>query len=209
MNASLAVERGEASETDLHGVVLDADRVSRAFPGVLALDDVSFDVRAGEVNALVGENGAGKATLIKLMAGFHAPDSGEIRILGHTLRPDPAAAHEEGIATIHQDHHLIPSMTVAENLLLGHWPTRFGMISRSAMLRQAEAVLDQVAPNLSPRKLAGQLSPAEGQLVEIARALAENSRVLIMDEPTTSLSGREVDRLFEIVDDLKSKGLGI
>ena len=209
MNASPAVERGEAGETDLHGVVLVADRVSKAFPGVLALDDVSFEVRAGEVNALVGENGAGKSTLIKLMAGFYTPDRGEIRVGGNALRADPAAAHEAGIATIHQEHHLIPSMTVAENLLLGRWPTRFGILSRPAMMRQAEAVLNQVAPNLSPRKLARQLSPAEGQLVEIARALAENSQVLVMDEPTTSLSGREVDALFEIVGRLKTRGLGV
>ena len=190
-------------------VVLVADRVSKAFPGVLALDDVSFEVRASEVNALVGENGAGKSTLIKLMAGFYAPDRGEIRVGGNALRADPAAAHEAGIATIHQEHHLIPSMTVAENLLLGRWPTRFGILSRPAMMRQAEAVLNQVAPNLSPRKLARQLSPAEGQLVEIARALAENSQVLVMDEPTTSLSGREVDALFEIVGRLKTRGLGV
>ena len=209
MNASPAAERGEVSETDLHGVVLVADRVSKAFPGVLALDDVSFEVRAGEVNALVGENGAGKSTLIKLMAGFYTPDRGEIRVGGNALRADPAAAHEAGIATIHQEHHLIPSMTVAENLLLGRWPTRFGILSGPAMMRQAEAVLNQVAPNLSPRKLARQLSPAEGQLVEIARALAENSRVLVMDEPTTSLSGREVDALFEIVGRLKTRGLGV
>jgi ABC-type sugar transport system ATPase subunit len=209
MNASPALERGEASETDLHGVVLVADRVSKAFPGVLALDDVSFEVRASEVNALVGENGAGKSTLIKLMAGFYTPDRGEIRVGGNALRADPAAAHEAGIATIHQEHHLIPSMTVAENLLLGRWPTRFGIVSRPAMMRQAEAVLNQVAPNLSPRKLARQLSPAEGQLVEIARAIAENSQVLVMDEPTTSLSGREVDALFEIVGRLKTRGLGV
>jgi ABC-type sugar transport system ATPase subunit len=209
MNASTAVEREEASETDLHRVVLVADRVSKAFPGVLALDDVSFEVRASEVNALVGENGAGKSTLIKLMAGFYTPDRGEIRVGGNALRADPAAAHEAGIATIHQEHHLIPSMTVAENLLLGRWPTRFGILSRPAMMRQAEAVLNQVAPNLSPRKLARQLSPAEGQLVEIARAIAENSQVLVMDEPTTSLSGREVDALFEIVGRLKTRGLGV
>ena len=189
--------------------VLVADRVSKAFPGVLALDDVSFEVRASEVNALVGENGAGKSTLIKLMAGFYTPDRGEIRVGGNALRADPAAAHEAGIATIHQEHHLIPSMTVAENLLLGRWPTRFGIVSRPAMMRQAEAVLNQVAPNLSPRKLARQLSPAEGQLVEIARAIAENSQVLVMDEPTTSLSGREVDALFEIVGRLKTRGLGV
>jgi ABC-type sugar transport system ATPase subunit len=209
MNASPAVEREEASETDLHRVVLVADRVSKAFPGVLALDDVSFEVRASEVNALVGENGAGKSTLIKLMAGFYTPDRGEIRVGGNALRADPAAAHEAGIATIHQERHLIPSMTVAENLLLGRWPTRFGILSRPAMMRQAEAVLNQVAPNLSPRKLARQLSPAEGQLVEIARAIAENSQVLVMDEPTTSLSGREVDALFEIVGRLKTRGLGV
>ena len=209
MNASPAVEGAEVGETDLHGVVLVADRVSKAFPGVLALDDVSFEVRAGEVNALVGENGAGKSTLIKLMAGFYTPDRGEIRVGGNALRADPSAAHEAGIATIHQEHHLIPSMTVAENLLLGRWPTRFGILSRPAMMRQAEAVLNQVAPNLSPRKLARQLSPAEGQLVEIARALAENSQVLVMDEPTTSLSGREVDALFEIVGHLKTRGLAV
>ena len=209
VSASATAEIGGAGEADQHKVVLVADRVSKAFPGVLALDEVSLEVRSGEVNALVGENGAGKSTLIKLMAGFYAPDSGEIRIGGQLLRPDPAAAHEAGIATIHQDHHLIPSMTVAENLLLGRWPTRFGVLSRASMLRQAEAVLDQVAPNLSPRKLARQLSPAESQLVEIARALAENSRVLIMDEPTTSLSGREVDALFDTVSRLKAHGLAI
>lgn len=209
MSASATAGIGGAGEAGQHKVVLVADRVSKAFPGVLALDEVSLEVRSGEVNALVGENGAGKSTLIKLMAGFYAPDSGDIHIGGQLLRPDPAAAHEAGIATIHQDHHLIPSMTVAENLLLGRWPTRFGVISRRSMMRQAEAVLDQVAPNLSPRKLARQLSPAESQLVEIARALAENSRVLIMDEPTTSLSGREVDALFDTVFRLKARGLAI
>ena len=164
---------------------------------MLALDDVSFEVRASEVNALVGENGAGKSTLIKLMAGFYTPDRGEIRVGGNALRADPAAAHEAGIATIHQEHHLIPSMTVAENLLLGRWPTRFGIVSRPAMMRQAEAVLNQVAPNLSPRKLARQLSPAEGQFVEIARALAENSQVLVMDEPPLRFQG-EKSTLFEL-----------
>jgi ABC-type sugar transport system ATPase subunit len=209
MSASSTADTTSSNDPGQRDVVLVADRVSKAFPGVLALDDVSFEVRAGEVNALVGENGAGKSTLIKLMAGFYAPDSGEIRILGRPLSADPAAAHEAGIATIHQDHQLIPSMTVAENLLLGRWPTRLGVISRASMMRQAEEALDQVAPDLPPRKLARQLSPAESQLVEIARALAENSRVLIMDEPTTSLSGREVDALFATVERLRARGLAI
>jgi hypothetical protein len=139
VSASATAEIGGTCEADQHKVVLVADRVSKAFPGVLALDEVSLEVRSGEVNALVGENGARKSTLIKRMAAFYAPDSGEIRIGGQLLRPDPAAAHEAGIATIHQDHHLIPSMTVAENLLLGRWPTRFGVLSRASMLRQAEA----------------------------------------------------------------------
>lgn len=191
------------------GAVLVADRVSKAFPGVLALNDVSFEARPGQVNALVGENGAGKSTLIKLMAGFYAPDRGEIQVNGAPLPPDPASAHEAGIATIHQDHHLIPSMTVAENLLLGRWPARFGMISWAEMTRQAESALSHVAPNVSLRKLARQLSPAERQLVEIARAIAEDSRVLVMDEPTTSLSTREVDALFETIALLRSRGMAI
>ncbi len=188
---------------------LIAANVSKRFPGVLALDGVTFEVWAGEVNALVGENGAGKSTLIKLMAGFYAPDSGEIRVGGRPLIADPAAAHEAGVATIHQEHHLVPGMSVAENIMLGRWPTRLGIVSAKEMFRQAEQVLEQVAPDLSPRELARRLSPAEGQLVEIARAIAENSRVLVMDEPTTSLSGREIDALFKIVFDLKAKGLGI
>ena len=190
MNASKTAEIGRAGAADLHKVVLVADRVSKAFPGVLALDDVSFEVRSGDVNALVGENGAGKSTLIKLMAGFYAPDRGEIRIGGQPLRADPAAAHEAGIATIHQEHHLIPSMTVAENLLLGRWPTTFGVLSRASMMRQAESVLDQVAPNLPPRKLARQLSPAESQLVEIARALVDTYHTIYRNEVATDYARR-------------------
>ncbi|MGE3830881.1 MAG: sugar ABC transporter ATP-binding protein [Parvibaculaceae bacterium] len=189
--------------------LLVADHVSKIFPGVVALDDVSFEIRPGEVNALVGENGAGKSTLIKLMAGYYAPDRGEIRVAGNRLDADPAAAHRAGVATIHQDHHLVPAMTVAENIMLGHWPTRYGLIQRREQLRRAERALAQVAPYLSPDTLAHRLTPAEGQLVEIARALSEESRVLIMDEPTTSLSGREIDQLFRVVEDLKAKGLGI
>ena len=190
--------------------VLVAKGISKFFPGVVALDNVDFEIRPGEVNALLGENGAGKSTLIKIMSGFYKPDRGEILVNGKHLHADPAAAHQAGVATIHQEAHLVPSMTVAENIMLGHWPSsRFGIIANKEERRRALGVLERVAPELSPTTLARRLSPAEGQLVEIARALSENSRVLIMDEPTTSLSSREIDRLFEIVDDLKSKGLGI
>ena len=200
---------GRNGDNASEATALVADRVSKAFPCVLAVDDVTFEARAGEVTALVGENGAGKSTLIKLMAGFYAPDRGEIRIKGKPLQADPAAAHEAGVATIHQDHHLVPGMTVAENLMLGRWPTRFGLLSKREMMRRAHDALDRVAPNLSSRKLARLLSPAEGQLVEIARAIAEDSSVLVMDEPTTSLSAREVDALFKTVDRLRTRGLAI
>ncbi|MEY2484574.1 MAG: ribose transport system ATP-binding protein [Verrucomicrobiota bacterium] len=190
--------------------VLVARGISKSFPGVIALNDVDFEIRSGEVNALVGENGAGKSTLIKIMAGYYAPDRGEVLINGKHLRADPASAHRAGIATIHQEPHLVPSMTVAENIMLGHWPSsRFGIIANKEERQHALEVLERVAPELSPTTLARRLSPAEGQLVEIARALSENSRVLIMDEPTTSLSTREIDRLFAIVDELKSRCLGI
>jgi ABC-type sugar transport system ATPase subunit len=192
-----------------HEPILVASHVSKSFPGVVALDDVSFEIRPGEVNALVGENGAGKSTLIKMMAGFHGPDSGEIRVLGQPLLATPAAAHDAGIATIHQDSHLVPNMTVAENIMLGHWPARFGVISRRSQVERARAAIARVAPGLSPNQLAARLSPAEGQLVEIARAVSENSKVLIMDEPTTSLSTREIDQLFLVVDELRAKGIGI
>ncbi len=197
--------RGAAAQ----GPVLVADRVSKTFPGVIALDDVTFEVRVGEVTALVGENGAGKSTLIKMMAGHYTPDSGEIRVAGERLEMSPAAAHRAGVATIHQDHHLVPNMTVAENIMLGHWPTRFGLISRAEQMRKAREALGRVAPHLPPDRTANRLTPAESQLVEIARALSEESRVLIMDEPTTSLSGREIDQLFTVVEELKAQGLGI
>lgn len=189
--------------------ILIAEKVTKSFPGVLALDEVDFEVRPGEVNALVGENGAGKSTLIKLMAGFYVPDGGRILVGGEPLHADPAAAHAAGVATIHQEHQLVPNMSVAENIMLGHWPTRFGLISKAQQLERASRALAQVAPGLRPSTLARRLSPAEGQLVEIARALSEESRVVIMDEPTTSLSGPEIDRLFDVITDLKSRGLGI
>ena len=189
--------------------LLAARGVSKTFPGVIALDDVSLTVVAGEVNALVGENGAGTSTLIKLMSGFYAPDGGGIDVGGRPLDPTPSAAHRAGVATIHQELHLVPNMTVAENILLGHWPTRMGLIDSRAQMQIARAAIARVAPGLSPDTLARRLTPAEGQLVEIARAISEQSRVLIMDEPTTSLSGREIDQLFAVVRELKAEGMGI
>ena len=206
----MSVAAVTAASRVAHGeVLLEATGVSKTFPGVIALDEVSFEVRAGEVNALVGENGAGKSTLIKLMSGNYALDSGTVTVGGRMLEPDPAAAHALGVATIHQEAHLVPGMTVAENIMLGHWPTRWGVIARREQMRRAAEAIARVAPDLSPDTFAHRLTPAEGQLVEIARAISENSRILIMDEPTTSLSGREIDQLFGVVDELKAQGMGI
>ena len=189
--------------------ILVALNVTKSFPGVLALDNVDFDVRAGEVTALLGENGAGKSTLIKLMAGFYTLDRGEITVDGVPLHADPAAAHRIGVATIHQDAHLVPAMSVAENIMLGRWPARYGWLSMQAQRQKARAAVARVAPHLNIATPAGRLSPADQQLVEIARAISEDSKILVMDEPTTSLSPPEIDRLFRVVEDLKSNGLGI
>ena len=190
-------------------VLLRASNLTKAFPGVMALNGVNFEVRAGEVNALVGENGAGKSTLIKIIAGFYTPDSGEIKINGELLKFTTKASHLAGIATIHQDHQLIPNMSVAENISLGMWETKYGFVSKRREAERAESILSEILPKLNPRKLAKTLSPAEAQLVEISKALSENSKILVMDEPTSSLSGVEVDRLFEIVEKLKVNGIGI
>jgi ABC-type sugar transport system ATPase subunit len=200
----------ELRDSPLRGTtLLRASGVTKSFPGVRALTGVDFHVEAGEVNALVGENGAGKSTLINLMSGQFAPDEGTIVVGDEPLKGGPLGAHAAGVATIYQKQKFVPSMTVAENIMLGHWPGRGGLISRREMRRKATEALSQVAPHLSPQKVAAQLTPAEAQEVEIARALSRRSRVLIMDEPTTSLSTREIDRLFTIVRGLRSDGMGI
>ena len=208
MSAAAATADAEATVGDPRQVLV-ARGITKSFPGVLALDNVDFDVRAGEVTALLGENGAGKSTLIKMMAGFYSPDRGEISVEGKLLHADPAAAHRIGVATIHQDAHLVPAMSVAENIMLGRWPTSYGLVSVSRQKQRALDALARVAPHLNASTPAGRLSPADQQLVEIARAISEDSKVLVMDEPTTSLSPPEIDRLFAVVNDLKAKGLGI
>jgi ribose transport system ATP-binding protein len=199
----------EPALADRGDVLLEARAVSKFFPGVVALDRVNFAVRAGEVHALVGENGAGKSTLIKLMAGFYSPDEGEILIGGSRLVPDPAAAHAGGVATIHQESQLIPFLSVAENIVLGRWPVRLGLVQRREVRRRARVALDRVAPWIDLDVEARFLPPAEAQLVEIARGLSEQNRVLVMDEPTSSLSPREVERLFELIRALAEDGVGV
>jgi ribose transport system ATP-binding protein len=204
-----AAAASEPANREAGRVLLEACGVTKFFPGVVALDNVDFEARSAEVHALVGENGAGKSTLIKLMAGFYSPDEGEIRIGGRRLVPDPAAAHAGGVATIHQESQLIPFMSVAENIVLGRWPIRLGLVQRRQLRRRAREALDRVAPWIDLDVEARFLNPAEAQLVEIARGLAEANQVLVMDEPTSSLSPREVERLFELIRAITDEGVGV
>ena len=190
--------------------LLRVEGVRKAFPGVVALDDVDFDLRRGEVHALLGENGAGKSTLIKVLSGAHRPDRGRILVEGsETLIRDAQDAERLGIATIYQEFNLVPDVTVAENIFLGRQPRRFGFIDHRRMEAEASALLERVGVDVSPRAKVRGLGIARLQMVEIAKALSLNAEVLIMDEPTAVLTTEEVERLFAIARRLRADGVGI
>jgi rhamnose transport system ATP-binding protein len=194
------------------GPVLEVRNLEKSFPGVRALSGVSFDIRAGEVHALVGENGAGKSTLIKVVSGVYQPDAGEILIDGRETRfATPEDAKRAGVATIYQELLLFPELTVAENIFLGHAPRAGGgMIDWRAMRAKAEALLASLEiEDLSADQVVGALSVGHRQRVEILRALSHDARILIMDEPTAALTEADVERLFDIVRRLKARGVGI
>ncbi len=191
--------------------VLEMRAIAKTFGPARALSGVTFSAWAGEVHALMGENGAGKSTLMKILSGVHQADrGGEIRLGGAVVSvPDPAAARALGIVTIHQELALSPNLSVAENVFLGREPRRFGLVDRAAMRARCAPVLERLGVGFAPGAAVAALSIAERQLVEIARALAGAARVLVMDEPTTSLSARETDRLFALVRRLREDGLAI
>lgn len=186
------------------------DRVSMAFPGVKALEDVSFEVHAGSVHALMGENGAGKSTLLKILSGAYRPTGGAVVIDGQPRQfAGTADALEAGVAVIYQELHLVPEMTVAENLFLGHLPSGFGLVKRRELLAAARQQLDRIGEAIDPDTKVGRLPLAQRQMVEIAKALTRGARIIAFDEPTSSLSDREVRRLFAIIRDLKARGCAI
>ena len=189
---------------------LKMEGISKSFPGVRALDNVSLELRPGEVHGLLGENGAGKSTLIKILSGAYQPDSGSIELDGEKIHiTSPRQAQKLGIVTIYQEFNLIPPLSIAENVFIGREPGRGNLISWPQMRRQTQAVMDRLGLDLSPQTLVRSLSVADQQMVEIARALSMESKLIIMDEPTAALSENEVEQLLRIIRELKAQGISI
>ncbi|MGH7118645.1 MAG: sugar ABC transporter ATP-binding protein [Acetobacteraceae bacterium] len=191
-------------------IVFRAERVSKAFPGTLALDQVDFEVHAGAVNILVGENGAGKSTLMKIIAGAERPTKGLLLLDGVPVSfATPAEAAARGIGIIYQELDLCPNMTVAENIFLGDELTRRGAVSRRVQRRVARSILARLEHNIDPDCPVGDLRVSAQQIVAIAKAIRRDVKVLIMDEPTSALSAGEVRTLFHLIRDLKAQGVAI
>ncbi|KSV69073.1 D-ribose transporter ATP binding protein [Sinorhizobium sp. GL2] len=191
--------------------LLSAEGIRKEFPGVVALDDVEFKLKRGTVHALMGENGAGKSTLMKILAGIYTPDKGDVKLKGAEIRlKSPLDALENGIAMIHQELNLMPFMTVAENIWIRREPkNRFGFVDHGEMKRITARLFDRLKIKIDPEIEVRHLSVANRQMVEIAKAVSYESDVLIMDEPTSALTEREVAHLFEIIRDLREQGIGI
>ena len=184
--------------------------VSKRFPGVLALDRVSLEIEKGECHALIGENGAGKSTLGKILAGVYTADSGEIHLDGARIAPaNPLAARHLGIAMVHQELAFCPNLSVAENLCLGDLPRTAGFVSRSRMRNAARHMLDEIEADLPLDAPISELTTGQEQMVQIAAALGQNAKVIVMDEPTSSLSARESEHLFHLLAQLKKRGITV
>lgn len=182
----------------------------KRFPGVTALDNVDLSLEAGEVHALLGENGAGKSTLIKVLTGVHPKDAGVIELQGRRIAPrTPGEAQRLGVSTVYQEVNLLPNLSVAQNIFLGREPARFGLVRRREMVRRSAELLARFNLDIDVTRTLDSYSIAVRQLVAIARAINTSARVLILDEPTASLDGSEVERLFAIVRRLKSQGISI
>ncbi len=191
-------------------VLLEMRGIRKVFPGVMALDDVRFDLRRGEVHALLGENGAGKSTLMKILSGACSRDAGEILLDGHAVALEtPREAQTLGISTIYQEFNLVPHLSAAENIFLGREPMRSTMravIDRRTLLRQSRALLESVGTAIDPEARVSTLGVAEQQMVEIAKALSIRARILIMDEPTSALTASEIDQLFAAIRRFTAEG---
>ncbi|SER12225.1 monosaccharide ABC transporter ATP-binding protein, CUT2 family [Faunimonas pinastri] len=194
-------------------IVASLQNCTKRYPGVLALDGASFQVAAGEVRALLGKNGAGKSTLIRMLTGAETPDTGEVEIdgrpLAHSGSVRAAEAYGRGVRVVYQELSLVPGMTLAENLFLGRWPTGAGVIKGRQMEAEAEAALKRLGLDLPANRLVAGLSPAERQLVEIARVLLGKPKLVILDEPTSSLAAAEAEKVIEAVARIAAEGIGV
>jgi len=191
-------------------VLLEMSGIGKTFPGVKALEGVNLTVREGQIHALLGENGAGKSTLIKILSGAYSRDEGEIRFEGEPVEiKAPSDAERLGISTIYQEFNLTPNMTIAENIFLGHLPTRAGVVDWATVRERSRELLDSLDVHLPVDTLTGTLPVAQQQMVEIAKALNRNTRVLVMDEPSAVLGERDIENLFSVVRRLQASGIGI
>ncbi len=186
------------------------ENISKRYPGVRALDEVSFEVAEGSCHALMGENGAGKSTLGKILAGVQRSDGGEIRLRGEVIRPtDPLTARQMGIAMVHQELAFCPNLSVAENLCLGALPSRMGWMRRGALRQEATRLLETIGADIPVDRPVGELSTGQEQLLQIAAAVGTGARVIVFDEPTSSLSVAESEHLFALLGDLKRRGITV
>ena len=190
--------------------IVELEHISKSFPGVKALDDVSFHLKAGEVLALLGENGAGKSTLMKILSGVFSKDNGIIRIFDHVVEDmTPIKAQDLGVAIIHQELNMCAHLTVAQNIFLGREKTKSGILSTKKMNLEAKAIIDSLNIDIDPETVVGDLAVSKQQMVEIAKALSIKAKILIMDEPTSALTSKEIDDLFIIIRKLRNEGCGI
>ena len=190
--------------------IVELEGIGKSFPGVRALDDVSFKLKAGEVLALLGENGAGKSTLMKILSGIYQKDQGSIKVFDKEIDDiNPSLARELGIAIIHQELNMCQHLTVAENIFLGREKVRGIVLSDREMNQEAERILRRLKINIEPTTILGDLSVSKQQMIEIAKAISLSAKILIMDEPTSALTAKEIHELFKIINGLKEEGCGI
>lgn len=191
--------------------IVEMEHISKTFPGVKALDDVRFRLRSGEVMALLGENGAGKSTLVKILSGVYTRDSGSIKLFGQEIPGDlkPHQAQQLGISIIHQELNMCSHLTVEQNIFLGHEQAPLSLLDNRSMRKKAKHVLDSLHMDIDPDTVVGDLPVSKQQMVEIAKALQAQAKILIMDEPTSALTSVEINQLFTLIKELREKGCGI
>ncbi len=191
-------------------IIVSMEKINKSFPGVKALDNVNFELRSGEVMALLGENGAGKSTLMKILSGVYTRDNGRMEIFGQEYGDlSPKQAQEVGVAIIHQELNMCKHLTVAENMFLGREKRGKVILKNHEMEKEAQEILDDLKIDIDPKQTVGDLPVSKQQMVEIAKALSVHAKILIMDEPTSALTAKEIDELFRIIHKLKADGCGI